>query len=90
MEEFAGAFGDADEVQVVDIYAASEEPIEGITGEVLALAVAARHGGGVLYAASMEEAVERLVASARAGEMILTLGAGSVSHAGPMVLERLR
>jgi UDP-N-acetylmuramate--alanine ligase len=90
MEDFAGAFGDADAVQVLDIYAASEQPIDGITGETLAAAVQAKNGGRVTYAASMAEAVERLVGDARPGEMILTLGAGSVSQAGPLLLEALR
>jgi UDP-N-acetylmuramate--alanine ligase len=90
MEDFAGAFGDADAVQVLDIYAASEQPIEGVTGETLAAAIQAKNGGRVMYAASMAEAVERLVEDARAGEMILTLGAGSVSQAGPMLLDVLR
>jgi UDP-N-acetylmuramate--alanine ligase len=90
MEDFAGAFGDADAVQVLDIYAASEQPIEGITGETLAAAIQAKNGGRVMYAASMAEAVERLVEDARPGEMILTLGAGSVSQAGPMLLAALR
>jgi UDP-N-acetylmuramate--alanine ligase len=43
-----------------------------------------------VYAASMAEAVERLVEDARPGEMILTLGAGSVSQAGPLLLEALK
>jgi UDP-N-acetylmuramate--alanine ligase len=90
MEDFAGAFGDADAVQVLDIYAASEQPIEGITGEALAEAIQKKNGGRVTYASSMAEAVERLAADARPGEMILTLGAGSVSQAGPMLLEALR
>jgi UDP-N-acetylmuramate--alanine ligase len=90
MEDFAAAFGDADAVQVLDIYAASEQPIEGVTGETLAAAIQAKNGGRVMYAASMAEAVERLVEDARPGEMILTLGAGSVSQAGPMLLDGLR
>jgi UDP-N-acetylmuramate--alanine ligase len=90
MEDFAGAFGDADAVQVLDIYAASEQPIEGITGETLAAAIQAKNGGRVVYAASMAEAVERLAEDARPGEMILTLGAGSVSQAGPLLLEALK
>ena len=90
MEDFAGAFGDADAVQVLDIYAASEAPIAGVTGEALVAAIQAKNGGRVVYAASMTEAVERLAADARAGEMILTLGAGSVSQAGPMLLDALK
>jgi len=90
MEDFAGAFGDADAVQVLDIYAASEQPIEGVSGESLTEAIRAKGGGRVAYAGSMGEAVERLVEDAREGDMILTLGAGSVSQAGPMLLEALR
>lgn len=90
MEEFAAAFGDADAVEVLDIYAASEQPIAGLTGESLARAIRETRGGGVEYAASVEEAVERLVGMARPGEMILTLGAGNVSQAGAAVLERLK
>jgi UDP-N-acetylmuramate--alanine ligase len=76
-------------VQVLDIYAASEQPIEGVSGEALAAAIRAQHGGRVMYAASMAEAVERLAADARPGEMVLTLGAGSVSQAGGMLLAAL-
>ena len=89
MEDFAGAFGDADAVQVLDIYAASEQPIEGITGETLAAAIQAKNGGRVMYTASIAEAVERLAEDARPGEMILTLGAGSVSQLAEKILERL-
>jgi UDP-N-acetylmuramate--alanine ligase len=90
MGDFAGAFGDANAVQVLDIYAASEQPIEGISGETLAAAIREKGGGRVMYAASMAEAVERLVEDARPGEMILTLGAGSVSQAGPLLLDALK
>jgi UDP-N-acetylmuramate--alanine ligase len=89
MEEFAGAFGGADEVVVLDIYAASEAPIEGVTGERLAEAIRAG-GGSVGYAPSMAEGVERLAVKARPGDMVLTLGAGNISQAGPMLLEALR
>jgi UDP-N-acetylmuramate--alanine ligase len=89
MEEFAGAFGDADAVEVLDIYAASEEPIPGVTGEALANAIRDDGGKQAEYAASVEEAVERLVGTARDGDLIMTLGAGSVSQAGAVLLERL-
>ena len=90
MGEFAGAFGDADAVEVLDVYAASEEPIDGVNGESLAGAIRYKKGGGVGYAASMADGVERMVAMARPGDMVLTLGAGSVSQAGPMLLEALK
>jgi UDP-N-acetylmuramate--alanine ligase len=89
MTDFAGAFDAADAVEVLDIYAASEEPIPGITGEALVEAIRAGGAAQVRYAASIDEAVERLATMARPGEMILTLGAGNVSQAGAVVLERL-
>jgi len=90
MGEFAKAFGDADVVEVLDVYAASEEPIEGVNGESLAGAIRYKRGGGVEYAASLAEGVARLAAEARPGDMVLTLGAGSVSQAGPLLLEALK
>jgi len=90
MDDFAAAFGDADAVQVLDIYAASEAPIEGVTAEALASAIRTGSGGRVMYAGAMAEGVERMAEDARPGDMVLTLGAGSVSLAGPMILEALR
>ena len=89
LNEFAGAFGDADTVQVLDIYAASEEPIPGVSGETLANTIQQQHPGKVSYAASIPEAVTALVAEAKAGEVIVTLGAGSVSQAAPLLLGAL-
>ncbi len=89
MEEFATAFRDADIIQVLDIYAASESPIEGITGETLAERIRATGDEAVSYAPSVVAAVDRLVAEARDGDMILTLGAGNVSQAGALLLEQL-
>ena len=86
MQEFAGSFDDAATVEILDIYAASEEPIEGVTAEALVKAVGRE---GVEYAGSPEEAVARVVARAEEGDVILTLGAGSVSGIAPLVLEKL-
>jgi UDP-N-acetylmuramate--alanine ligase len=90
MNEFLTAFTDADSLFVLDIYAASEKPIEGITGEVLAQRIREKSGKSVNYASSFAEAVNAAVAAAQDGDMILTLGAGSVSQLGPMILERLK
>ena len=89
MDDFATAFEDADSLFVLDIYAASEAPIEGITGEVWRGGLARRENGGT-YAASFAEAAASAVAVAQPGDMILTLGAGSVSQLGPAILEKLR
>jgi UDP-N-acetylmuramate--alanine ligase len=103
MDEFATAFSDADSLCVLDIYPASEQPIEGITGEALAKRIAEnapavappfsrplREGGNsVRYVSSFEEAVNAATEQAHEGDMILTLGAGSVSQIGLMLLEKL-
>ncbi len=89
IEEFTGAFGDSDSLTVLDIYAASEKPIEGVTGEILASRIAEKTGKRVHYANSFEAASSSIVALAEPGDMILTLGAGSVSQLGPVLLEKL-
>jgi UDP-N-acetylmuramate--alanine ligase len=89
MAEFSGAFKDADSVEVLDIYAASEEPIAGIDARALVKAIRSAGGSGVEYAASVPEAVKVLAEMAKAGDVILTLGAGSVSHVGSVMLEAL-
>jgi UDP-N-acetylmuramate--alanine ligase len=90
MEEFSTAFADADSLFVLDIYAASEKPIEGITGEILAQRIREKSGKGVQYTGSAAEAVAAAAQIASDGDMILTLGAGSVSQFGPMILDKLK
>jgi len=90
MEEFTTAFQDADTLRILDIYAASEQPIEGITGEALAARIQEVSGQNVRYGTSFAEVAEAVSAEAEAGDMILTLGAGSVSQLGPAILEKLQ
>jgi UDP-N-acetylmuramate--alanine ligase len=87
MQEFATAFDEADTVQMLNIYAASEEPIAGVDAAALVKAIGRP---SVKYAASFDAAVRAAVASAQDGDVILTLGAGNVSQLGVMVLEGLR
>jgi UDP-N-acetylmuramate--alanine ligase len=89
MDEFAHAFQGADTLFVVDIYAASEQPIPGVTGESLAQRIRDASGQNTRYVASFADAVETITRIAEPGDMILTLGAGSVYQLGPMILERL-
>jgi UDP-N-acetylmuramate--alanine ligase len=89
MDQFANAFADADTICLVDIYPASEKPIEGITAEALAGRIRDAGKDKVAYAASFAEAVSAVAAVARPGDMVLTLGAGSVSQLGPMILKAL-
>ena len=89
IEEFTTAFNDADSLFVLDIYAASEPPIEGITGEALAHRIRERTARVGRYVSSTAEAIDCAVEVAKDGDMILTLGAGSVSQLGPVILEKL-
>jgi UDP-N-acetylmuramate--alanine ligase len=102
MDEFATAFNDADSVCVLDIYAASEKPIEGVSGEALAERIAVGFGkkegrgnlpavdSAVRYVRSFAEAIEVVTTISEPGDMILTLGAGSVSQIGPAIVEKLQ
>src|SRR5579863_462533 len=75
LDEFGAAFGDADSVVVLPIYAASEEPLAGITAERLAERI---EGPGAEFAPDFPAAVAAAAGRAREGDLILTLGAGSV------------
>ena len=87
-DEFATAFELADTVQVLDVYAASEEPIAGVTGEDLADKVRAA-GSEAQYVSSFADAATRIASLARDGDLVITLGAGNVYQIGPTVLEEL-
>src|SRR5438270_3258044 len=87
MDDFTTAFADADTLVVLDIYAASEQAIPGITGRVLAERISTAHPAR--FMASMQSAVSEVAKQAKPGDMVLTLGAGSISQAGPMLLELL-
>jgi UDP-N-acetylmuramate--alanine ligase len=88
IDDFAKAFVDADTVTVLDIYAASEEPIPGITGETLARAIGRFHPR-CAYSDSFETAIESTSTRIAPGDMVLTLGAGNVSQLGPLLLSHL-
>ena len=89
LPEFAAAFHNADTVEVVDIYAASEQPIPGISSPVLVDAMR-ESGTAAAYASDFATAIERLAARAMPGDAVLTLGAGSVSQAASMIVDALR
>jgi UDP-N-acetylmuramate--alanine ligase len=90
MDEFARAFHQADSVFVMDIYAASEKPIEGVTAEALVERIRQFGHRGVEYVGTLDRGVEALAAVARDGDAALTLGAGSVWQGGEKLLEKLR
>jgi UDP-N-acetylmuramate--alanine ligase len=90
MDEFAAAFPDADRLLVLDIYAASEQPIAGVSGLTLAARIHCAGERPAEFAASFQAAVDAAVQEAQPGDLILTLGAGNVSQLGPQIVERLK
>jgi UDP-N-acetylmuramate--alanine ligase len=90
MDEFAGAFHQADSVFVMDIYAASEPPIEGASAQALVERIRQFGHRGVEYVGSLDRGVEALAAVAREGDAAFTLGAGNVWQGGEKLLEKLR
>jgi UDP-N-acetylmuramate--alanine ligase len=88
-EGFGAALGLADEVVVMEIYGAREDPVPGVTGAMVADAVPLP-AGRVLFEPSWSAAAPALAARARPGDLVLTMGAGDVSMVGPEVLEALR
>jgi UDP-N-acetylmuramate--alanine ligase len=89
-DEFCRCFGLADVLLLTDIYPAGEEPSEGVTSEALAAALTERGQRQVAWAGSLERAGERLAESVREGDVVLTLGAGSVWLAGEELLKKRR
>ena len=88
--ELAHALSAADAVAVTSIYAAREEPVEGVEGRLVVEAlVTERPGMPVAWAPEIEDAVRFLSRRARPGDLVLTIGAGDVERAGPLLLEEL-
>ena len=89
MEEFARSFHAADCVYVMDIYAASETPIEGVTAQALVQKIAAYGHRSVQYAGGMRQGIQMILGEAQRGDLVLTLGAGSVTQAADQLLAAL-
>jgi UDP-N-acetylmuramate--alanine ligase len=90
MDDFARSFHQADVVCLLDIYGASEKPIEGVHSQALTDRLRDYGHRAAEYAGSMEEGIRRIAEAARPGDAVITLGAGSVSQAGERILEALR
>jgi UDP-N-acetylmuramate--alanine ligase len=90
LEEFFTAFNEADRVIIMDIYAAGEQPIPGITGRAVYEGIKRYGHKDAVYLSGRDEVVGHLLSSLREGDLLLTLGAGDVWKVGEAVLERLR
>jgi UDP-N-acetylmuramate--alanine ligase len=89
MREFGLAFAGADEVVLTDIYAASEDPIAGITVEALAAVVNTSRANPVRVVPQLEEVAGAVVDLARSGDLVITLGAGSIGSVATQVVSEL-
>jgi UDP-N-acetylmuramate--alanine ligase len=90
MDDFAGCFGLAHRVFVLDIYAASEAPIPGITSQRLVERMNELGLGQATYAPSEQIAMKEVLEQARPGDLILTIGAGSIAKTGETLAEEMR
>jgi len=90
--EFAAALAAADVVVLMEVYAAREDPVPGVTGALVADALAQRpdFAGTVRFVPDRATVLPPLVGLLRAGDLVLTLGAGDVTELGPQLLAALR
>jgi UDP-N-acetylmuramate--alanine ligase len=89
LDDFAGAFDGADCVFVTDIYAASEQPIPGVSGELLAERIRSTGHPSVTWVQQKQELPDRVTPLLQSGDLVLTLGAGDIWKAGLGILDRL-
>lgn len=89
LPEFAEVLAQADQVCLLPIYAASEDPIAGVTSAVLGQAIEAKGGRPPQLIPGLEAAPAALAALTHAGDLVVTLGAGSVGSLGPQLLDAL-
>lgn len=88
MNEFASCFNLADYLIVTDIYAASEKPIEGVCSQVLVEKIRDVKSGNVVYL-KKEDIVDYVDQMVQSGDLVMTLGAGDVTHISDKIVERI-
>jgi UDP-N-acetylmuramate--alanine ligase len=88
--ELAAALAQADVACVTEIYGAREEPVDGVSGKLLVDHLAEiRPGMPMGWAPGLDDAAALVAARARRGDLVLTVGAGDVDKAVPLLLEKL-
>jgi len=90
MDDFAHSFQAADRVYVMDIYPASEKPIPGVTSQRLVERMAELGFERARYAPSEQAVIQGVLEDLRPGDMILTVGAGSVGRVGDTLVEAIQ
>ncbi len=88
-DEFATAFNDADVLLLTEVYAAGEDKLPGIESGALAEAIRAHGHRDVRFVPDLEEVLAELSRSVRPGDLVLTLGAGSISTLARRLLAQL-
>jgi UDP-N-acetylmuramate--alanine ligase len=89
LHEFGPALALADEVVLTEIYAAGEDPLPGVTIERLADEVQRSHGGRVHIVKALTDVPAAVARLAAPGDLVLTMGAGSVGTLGPRIVEAI-
>ena len=84
MEEFALAFSDADICIITDVFSAGEAPILGITGEALCKSIETKS-----YFFNRKQLLDSLQKILQAGDVVVTMGAGDITHFGPQIIKNL-
>ena len=90
LDDFGAAFHQADAVFLLDIYAASEDAIEGVNTASLLEKIRSYGHRNARYAGTLEQGAQAIADAAEPGDLVITLGAGNVSSAADKILERLR
>jgi UDP-N-acetylmuramate--alanine ligase len=85
LHQFAESLDVADDVTLLEIYAASEKPIQGVSSQLIAQSM--KHG---TYLPNFMEAADRVIELAHPGDVIITLGAGDVNSLAPIIAEGLQ
>jgi UDP-N-acetylmuramate--alanine ligase len=90
LEDFFTAFNHADKLVIMDIYAAGETPIPGVSGKALYEGIKKYGHKDATFITSREKILEYLVGTVKTGDLVLTLGAGDVWKIGEQLLENLK
>lgn len=92
-QQFGEALAKADLVVVTDVYGSRETPVPGVTGELVAAAVGAAGGNLVAYLKHRADVAPYLAEQVRAGDLVLTMGAGDINlvaaELGPLLEQRV-